>query len=65
MKFAKRMDPFSEGIFSRLLELKKERLEHGQSVIDLSVGAPNIPRHRILYQPYVKRQQMPRTISMH
>lgn len=43
MKFAKRMDPFSEGIFSRLLELKKERLEHGQSVIDLSVGAPNIP----------------------
>ena len=43
MKFAKRMDQFGEGIFSRLLEIKKQRLEKGEPVIDLSVGTPNIP----------------------
>ncbi|MCG7376122.1 aminotransferase class I/II-fold pyridoxal phosphate-dependent enzyme [Paenibacillus sp. ACRSA] len=43
MEFAKRMNHFSEGIFTRLLEIKRERLEKGQAVIDLSVGTPNIP----------------------
>ncbi len=43
MKFAKRMDRFGEGIFSRLLEIKKQRLQDGLPVIDLSVGTPNIP----------------------
>ncbi len=43
MRFAKRMDQFGEGIFSRLLEIKKQRLEQGEPVIDLSVGTPNIP----------------------
>ncbi|WP_458123553.1 aminotransferase class I/II-fold pyridoxal phosphate-dependent enzyme [Paenibacillus sp. Z3-2] len=43
MNFAKRMDHFSEGIFTRLLEIKRQRLENGQPVIDLSVGTPNIP----------------------
>ena len=43
MKFAKRMDQFGEGIFSTLLEMKKKRLSEGKPVIDLSVGAPNIP----------------------
>ncbi|WP_340013932.1 aminotransferase class I/II-fold pyridoxal phosphate-dependent enzyme [Paenibacillus sp. FSL K6-1318] len=43
MNFAKRMDHFSEGIFTRLLEIKRHRLENGQPVIDLSVGTPNIP----------------------
>lgn len=43
MKFAKRMDRFGEGIFSKLLEIKKQKMERGEQVIDLSVGTPNIP----------------------
>lgn len=43
MKFAKRMDRFGEGIFSKLLEMKQRKLEMGETVIDLSIGAPNIP----------------------
>ncbi len=43
MEFAKRMDRFGEGIFSKLAEMKKEKLEKGERVIDLSIGAPNIP----------------------
>lgn len=43
MKFSKRMDLFEEGIFSKLLEIKKNKIENGETVIDLSVGTPNIP----------------------
>lgn len=43
MQFAKRMDRFGEGIFSKLAEIKKEKLARGERVIDLSIGAPNIP----------------------
>ncbi|USB32683.1 aminotransferase class I/II-fold pyridoxal phosphate-dependent enzyme [Paenibacillus sp. YPG26] len=43
MKFATRMNHFGEGIFTKLLEIKRKRLEQGQPVIDLSVGTPNIP----------------------
>lgn len=43
MEFAKRMDRFGEGIFSKLAEIKKEKLARGEDVIDLSIGAPNIP----------------------
>lgn len=43
MKFAKRMNQFSENIFSKLLESKRNKLEKGEMVIDLSVGTPNIP----------------------
>lgn len=43
MEFAKRMDRFGEGIFSKLAELKKEKISKGEEVIDLSIGAPNIP----------------------
>lgn len=43
MKFAKRMDSFGEGIFSKLAEMKKKKLAAGEEVIDLSIGAPNIP----------------------
>ncbi|WP_422659871.1 aminotransferase class I/II-fold pyridoxal phosphate-dependent enzyme [Paenibacillus sp. EC2-1] len=43
MQFAKRMDQFGEGIFTKLLEIKRCRLEQGEPVIDLSVGTPNIP----------------------
>ncbi len=43
MRFAKRMEQFEEGIFSKLLEIKKMKLEQGEAVIDLSVGSPNVP----------------------
>lgn len=43
MKFAKRMDRFGEGVFSRLAEMKRKKLEAGEEVVDLSIGAPNIP----------------------
>ncbi len=43
MEFAKRMDRFGEGIFSKLAEIKRQKLKRGEEVIDLSIGAPNIP----------------------
>lgn len=43
MKFAKRMDRFGEGVFSSLAEIRKQKEEKGETVIDLSIGAPNIP----------------------
>lgn len=43
MKFAKRMDWFGDGIFTKLLELKMQKQKEGQEIIDLSVGTPNIP----------------------
>ncbi|MGI6070562.1 MAG: aminotransferase class I/II-fold pyridoxal phosphate-dependent enzyme [Blautia sp.] len=43
MEFAKRMERFGTGVFSVLAQKKKERLEAGGEVIDLSIGAPNIP----------------------
>ncbi|MFR4009368.1 MAG: hypothetical protein ACLT0Y_08900 [Christensenellales bacterium] len=43
MQFAKRMDAFSVGIFNQLAETRARRLSQGLPVVDLSVGAPNIP----------------------
>jgi len=43
MQFARRMNHFGAGIFAKLLEIKRKRMENGDAVIDLSVGAPNIP----------------------
>lgn len=43
MQFAKRMNRFGESIFTRLAVIKKEKMETGAKVIDLSIGAPNIP----------------------
>ena len=40
------MDRFEEGIFSRLAEIKNQKLAKGEPVIDLSIGAPNIPPAR-------------------
>lgn len=42
MRLANRMGQFGEGIFSRLAELKREKIAKGEEVVDLSVGAPNI-----------------------
>ncbi len=43
MKFAKRMDCFGEGVFSTLADIRRKKEEAGERVIDLSIGAPNIP----------------------
>lgn len=43
MRFANRMEAFGTGIFSVLLQKKQEKEAQGVSVIDLSVGTPNIP----------------------
>lgn len=43
MQFAKRMDRFGEGIFTKLSDIKRSRLDRGETVIDLSIGTPNIP----------------------
>ena len=39
MKFANRMDRFGEGVFSMLAQMKKKKLEEGEMIVDLSVGA--------------------------
>lgn len=43
MEFSARMEQFKPGIFSVLARMKSERLAAGKTVIDLSVGTPNIP----------------------
>ncbi|PLT30063.1 aminotransferase class I/II-fold pyridoxal phosphate-dependent enzyme [Peribacillus deserti] len=43
MKFAKRMDHFGESIFSKLVEIRRTKVERGEPVYDLSIGTPNIP----------------------
>ena len=43
MKFARRMENFGEGIFAKLAAMKQKKILAGKEVVDLSVGAPNIP----------------------
>lgn len=43
MKLSKRMSVFGESIFTTLAKMRYERCAAGQEVIDLSIGAPNIP----------------------
>lgn len=43
MKFAERMDCFGEGVFSSLADIRRQKEARGETVIDLSIGAPNIP----------------------
>ena len=43
MNFAGRMDRFGEGVFSMLAQMRYKRMEEGGEIVDLSIGAPNIP----------------------
>lgn len=43
MYYSKRMDLFGESIFTTLAKMRKEKQAKGEEVIDLSIGAPNIP----------------------
>jgi len=43
LKFARRINNFGEGVFARLAAMKQQKISAGEEVIDLSIGAPNIP----------------------
>ena len=43
VQFSKRMEYFGESIFARLKNLKTEKESSGATVVDLSIGTPNIP----------------------
>jgi LL-diaminopimelate aminotransferase len=43
MEFSKRMDQFKESIFIKLNEMKMKKIANGESVIDISIGTPNVP----------------------
>lgn len=60
MEFAERMDRFGEGIFSKLLEIKRQKEERGETVIDLGVGAPNIPPARHITEALCKAAADPK-----
>ena len=57
MQFSKRLDRFGEGVFSSLLTIKNRRLANGELVIDLSVGAPNIPPAKHIIDVLVEEVQ--------
>lgn len=59
MKLANRMKNFEEGIFSKLLEQKQCRLAAGKEVIDLSIGAPNIPPAPHIIKALTKAAEKP------
>jgi len=48
--FSNRMDLFGESIFTTLAKMRKERMEKGLEVIDLSIGSPNIPPSKHITQ---------------
>ena len=43
MQFSERMKHFEDNIFTVLLNMKQKMEQEGRRVIDLSIGAPNIP----------------------
>ncbi|MBQ5822736.1 MAG: aminotransferase class I/II-fold pyridoxal phosphate-dependent enzyme [Selenomonadaceae bacterium] len=60
MKFAKRMEQFGEGVFSRLAEMRRSRVAEGKEVFDLSIGAPNIPPAKRIMEVMAKAVMEPK-----
>ena len=60
MEFAKRMEQFGEGVFSRLAEMRKNRVAEGKEVFDLSIGAPNIPPAKRIMEVMAKSVMEPK-----
>ncbi|MGM9539650.1 aminotransferase class I/II-fold pyridoxal phosphate-dependent enzyme [Anaerovibrio sp.] len=60
MEFAKRMEQFGEGVFSRLAEMRRKRLAEGKEVFDLSIGAPNIPPAKRIMEVLAKAVMEPK-----
>lgn len=59
MKFSKRMDRFGESIFTVLKNRRTVVEARGQEVIDLSIGAPNIPPAPHIMQVLSEETQKP------
>ena len=60
MEFAKRMEQFGEGVFSRLAEMRRNRVAEGKEVFDLSIGAPNIPPAKRIMEVMAKAVMEPK-----
>ena len=60
MEFAKRMEQFGEGVFSRLAEMRRSRVAEGKEVFDLSIGAPNIPPAKRIMEVMAKAVMEPK-----
>ena len=60
MEFAKRLEPFGEGVFSRLAEMRRRRVAEGKEVFDLSIGAPNIPPAKRIMEVMAKAVMEPK-----
>lgn len=60
MEFAKRMEQFGEGVFSRLAEMRRSRVAEGKEVFDLSIGAPNIPPAKRIMEVMAKAVMDPK-----
>ena len=60
MEFAKRVEQFGEGVFSRLAEMRKNRVAEGKEVFDLSIGAPNIPPAKRIMEVMAKAVMEPK-----
>ncbi|WP_142255420.1 LL-diaminopimelate aminotransferase [Bacillus sinesaloumensis] len=43
ISLSQRMNKFGESIFNELANYKKQKLQQGQDIIDLSVGSPDLP----------------------
>ena len=59
MKFSKRMDRFGESVFTVLKNRRTAVEARGQEVIDLSIGAPNIPPAPHIMQVLSEETQKP------
>jgi LL-diaminopimelate aminotransferase len=57
LKFSKRMSHFETGIFTVLSQMKREKSNEGVKVVDLSVGAPNIPPAQHIIDALVESAQ--------
>ena len=57
LEFSKRMEHCGTGVFSVLARMKRERIAAGERVIDLSVGAPNIPPAQHIIDALVQSAQ--------
>ncbi|MGI6169567.1 MAG: aminotransferase class I/II-fold pyridoxal phosphate-dependent enzyme [Christensenellales bacterium] len=59
MRFSSRMDKLETGIFNRLSDIKQQVLAKGRSVIDLSVGTPNIPPSQEIIDALIREARDP------
>lgn len=55
-----RMNLFGESIFTTLAHMRTKRLKEGKEVIDLSIGAPNIPPHQAILDTLSKEASNPK-----